>query len=725
MATSADLYFPIGVAVDTAGDLYIADSGNSMVREVTNGIITTAAGDGNPAFSGDGGPAVSAGLTAYAVTVDSTGNLYISDSGNNRVRKVAGGLINTVAGGSLQAGDGGAAALAQLADPQGVALDSSGNLYIADSLNRRVRKVSGGVINTVAGTGVEGYSGDNGLATSAQLVDPYGVAVDSAGNLYISDPQNYRIRKVSNGLITTFAGNGTAGYSGDNGLATSATLSSPTGIAVDASGNVYFADTNTGHIREVSNGIITTVAGNGIAGYGGDNGPATSAGLHYPYGIAADSAGNLYIADTFNQRIRKVSGGVITTVAGNGIPGYSGDSGLATSAQLNDPNAVAVDSAGNLYIADQGNNVIREVSNGVITTIAGGGSQFGDNGPATSAQFSNPSAVAVASNGNVYVSDSGNARVRLLSISSTSSGSGLSISKSHTGNFAQSQTGAIYTVTVSNSLSAAPTSGTVTVAENLPSGLTLASMSGTGWNCFGGTCSRNDQLNPGASYPAISVTVNVASNATSPQVNSVTLTAGSLSATATDSTVIGSVTGVTIQTSPTGLQFTVDGTAYTAPQTLSLTQGNHTLAVATPQTGAPGTQDVFAFWSDGGAASHTITVGSTTATYTATFTSQYLLSISVAPPGGGTISASPAGSGGYYTPGTSVLITASPSAGYQFSYWAGDLSGSANSQFLTMNGPHSVVAAFSSTAGACSFTLTPPGCESAFYRYLHRGNLPQ
>ena len=296
--------------------------------------------------------------------------------------------INTVAGNvpaghSLYGGDGGPAVSAQLASPLGVALDSSGNLYIADTDNQRIRKVSNGVITTVAGNGPAGFYGDNGPATSAWLNNPAGVVLDSAGNLYIADTNNQRIRKVSNGMITTVAGNGTLGFSGDNGPATNAMLNQPTGVALDSAGNLYIADSHNNRIRKVSNGVIATVAGIGTNGYSGDGGPATSAQLSFPAGLAVDSAGNLYIADTFNGRIRKVSNGVITTVAGGG---FYGDNGPATSAQLNYPEGVAVDSAGNLYIA--ASDRIRKVSNGVIITVAGGG---GVVAAATAVRLSTPS----------------------------------------------------------------------------------------------------------------------------------------------------------------------------------------------------------------------------------------------------------------------------------------------------------------------------------------------
>ena len=268
--------------------------------------------------------------------------------------------ISTVAGNGTQGfggGDNGPATSAQLSIPRGVAVDSAGRLYIADSQDNRIRKVSDGVITTVAGNGGGGFTGDNYPATSTELNSPSGVAVDSAGNLYIADTSNFRVRKVSNGMITTVAGNGTQGSSGDNGPATSAQLHDPCGVAVDSAGNIYIADGN--NIRKVSNGIITTVAGNGTQGFSGDNGPATSAELDGAVGVAADGAGNLYIADSGNNRIRKVSNGVITTVAGNGTQGFSGDNGPATSAELAGAVGVAVDSASDVYIADSFNNRIR------------------------------------------------------------------------------------------------------------------------------------------------------------------------------------------------------------------------------------------------------------------------------------------------------------------------------------------------------------------------------
>ena len=349
------------------------------------GKINTVAGNGTAGYLGDNGLATAASLSVpEAVAIDAAGNIYVADTFNNVIRKIAAstGYISTVAGIGTQgySGDGGPATIAELYLPTGVAVDAVGNIYFAD--NQRIRKVtaSTGIITTVAGSGVQGYSGDGGPAASAELNWPWAVAIDSAGNIYFTDTDNQRIRKVavSTGIITTVAGTGTPGYSGDGGPATSAQLNSPFGIGVDAAGNIYFADYFNSRVRKVtaSTGDISTVAGNGTQGFYGDGATATSAKMYYPTSVAVDTVGNLYIADDVNDRIRKVtaSTGIIQTMAGTGSTGYSGDGGPATSGELFWPYGVAVDTAGTIYIADKNNNRIRAVGSGRAPTPGPGSS---------------------------------------------------------------------------------------------------------------------------------------------------------------------------------------------------------------------------------------------------------------------------------------------------------------------------------------------------------------
>jgi sugar lactone lactonase YvrE len=332
-------------------------------------------------------------------------------------------FIFTLAGNGTMGyyGDGGPVTSAVFNSPRGVSLSPFGGIYICDTDNSRVRLVfTNGTIITFAGNGSPGFYGDGGPATSASLYRPTGVALSSTGQLYIADHNNNRIRVVNpNGIITTFAGNGTIGFYGDGGPATSAELNYPFGIAVSSNGEVYLADTDNNRIRVVfTNGTIATFAGNGIPAFYGDGGPATSASLYRPTGVALSSTGQLYIADYYNNRIRVVnSNSIITTVAGNGIEGYNGDGGPAISAKLCQPQGVAVSSIGEVYIADTCNNRIRVVfTNGTIATFAGNGTggYYGDGEPATSATLNSPKGVAVSPNGEVYIADTKNNAIRVV-----------------------------------------------------------------------------------------------------------------------------------------------------------------------------------------------------------------------------------------------------------------------------------------------------------------------
>ena len=330
----------------------------------------------------------------------------VTCSGSGKIGTLAGNGFRGYAGSD---GDGGQAQCAQLYYPNGVAVDHSGNVYIIDKVINQVRKVtiSTGIIDNIAGNGSAGFSGDGGPASNASFY-PNGIALDRSGNIYIADGGNYRIRMItaSTGIVNTIAGNGTNGYSGDGGPATDANIYMTDGIAVDVSGNVYFSDLNHSVIRKItkSTGIISTVAGIGYGGYSGDGGQATAAKLSSQVGIAVDTSGNLYIADLHNNRIRKVNAsGIISTIAGNGNPGFSGDGGPATDAELHYPDGIAVDCSGNVYIAD--NYKIRKItiSTGIINTIAGNGNSgnSGDGGPATNAEIQAES-VAADCSGNVY-----------------------------------------------------------------------------------------------------------------------------------------------------------------------------------------------------------------------------------------------------------------------------------------------------------------------------------
>jgi len=405
-----------GVVFDSSNNLYFNDPGSYRVRIISNaGIVNTVAGGNclsppSPSPVCDGSLAVAATLYfPYDVAFDSSGSLYIADSKDHRVRRVSQGIIETVVGnGSPSVGDGISAADDSLSDSlNGVATDTSGNVYFSDG--NRIRKISDGVISTLAGSKIDyfGSSGDGGPAVQASLNLPQGVALDSAGNIFVADSNNNEIRKISaSGSISTVAGNGSNLSSGDGGLATAAGLYNPYGVAVDKLGNLYIVGDSC--IRQVSasTGTITTIAGTaGTPDYAGDNGPATAAKLKFPTGVAVDRSFNVYIADTGNNVIRKVSSGTITTIAGNGIAGVAGDGGPATNAQLSSPIGVAVDPSGNIYIADQGNRRVRKISNQVISTIE-------------SSVY--PGAIGVDASGNVYMTDNVSRKLMVLIPSTTS-----------------------------------------------------------------------------------------------------------------------------------------------------------------------------------------------------------------------------------------------------------------------------------------------------------------
>ncbi len=389
---------------------------------VSDGTITTVAGNPSGTPTVEGELAINVRLEGpTGVTIDRSGTMYFVEAGigsgtglargDYKVWKVsAAGVLTTLAGNGTPSysGDRGPATAAQFNGPAGVAASASGAIYIADTQNQRVRALApGGTIDTVAGTGVAGFNGEIASPRTAQLDLPQGVAADGQGNWYVADTANNRVRKVQpGGNLFTLAGNGNASYFGDGGPATKASVNQPEGVAVDAAGNVYIADTLDNAVRKVTaDGTISTLAGTGTPGYSGDGGPAKQARLKLPRAVAVDASGNVYVADTGNNQIRRIDAqGTITTV----------DTGGA----LNDPRGVAVDRAGNLYIADTGNRRVRRVSPGTaMTTIAGNGSccYSGDGGLALDAQLNQPWGVAADANGNIYVADAGSNAVRVLS----------------------------------------------------------------------------------------------------------------------------------------------------------------------------------------------------------------------------------------------------------------------------------------------------------------------
>ena len=412
----------LGLAVDAEGDVYVADGDNDVVRVIIGTNIKTIAGTaGKAGFGGDGGTGAAALLNEpVGITLDSSGNLYVADQDNDRIREItAQGNISTVAGASHFGGDNGPATAALLHLPMHAMGDANGNLYVSDGANNRIRKIDGtGNITTIAGTGVCGYTGDNGPAAQATICGPTELALDSIGDIYFADTDNLVVRKISTGgVITTYAGTGTYGDTGDNGQATAATFSYPYGIAIGGNGVVYVADAGANRVRQISpQGVITPFAGTEQFGYAGDGSLATAAKLYYPGELATDASGSVYIADISNHRIRKVTNGIITTAVGITTCCASGTG--ANAAYIGTPSGVAVDSAGNLYVSESNYSYIAKVNPAAntISMIAGTGDPgfAGDGGLATNASVDLPMGLWVTGAGDVYFADYANSRIREL-----------------------------------------------------------------------------------------------------------------------------------------------------------------------------------------------------------------------------------------------------------------------------------------------------------------------
>jgi sugar lactone lactonase YvrE len=421
--SSAQFNQPQGIGTDGAGNVYVADSANNLIREITPaGAVTTLAGSGVCGSTDGTGPAAQF-CAPFGLAADSAGNVYVADSLNDTIREVtSAGVVSTLAGRPRIAGSSdGTGANATFSLPSGLAIDSAGTIYVADTGNATLRMVApGGVVSTLAGTaGVLGYA--DGSGTAAEFRGGQGPAVDSQGNVYLADNNDLAIRKVTpQGAVSTFAGTapelGTA-----DGAGSGARFYGPNGLATDSAGNVYVADTLNCEIRKMTPaGAVTTLAGSPIhctfPYFGDTDGTGAAAQFAWPYAVAVDTAGNVYVADTDNDTIRKITpAGAVTTLAGT--PGYPGSAdGTGSAARFNGPFGLTTDSAGNVYVADTGNDTIRKITPaGVVTTLAGiAGSAGHSDGNGQAATFFAPLAITIDGAGNLYVSDSGNSTIRQI-----------------------------------------------------------------------------------------------------------------------------------------------------------------------------------------------------------------------------------------------------------------------------------------------------------------------
>jgi len=662
-ALSGKLNGQLGISVDAANNVYIADAGNNVVRKVNASALspfaatsvaavgtvqsfyallnqattissfqtgagfadfTTGTLSGCTLGSSDaaglicGTPVTFApqlpGVRLAPLTLTDNGGLQytlgLSGVGNAPLISFAPGTITTTAGTGVAtySGDGNAPGTAQLNQPASSVVDGAGTIYIADTANNAVRRIKNGTITTIAGNGNSGFLGDGGTAKSAQLSGPTALALDAADDLFIADTGNNRIRKISaqTGDISTIAGDGTANFAGDGGAATLAELMAPAGIAVDLTGNVYVADTGNNRIRLVSasTGFITTIAGNGTPALAGDGGAASAAELNHPSALALDFNGNLFIADTANAEVRKIAlaAGTIAAVAGNGSAGFGGDGTVATSASLSSPSGIAIDAAGDLYIADAGNNRIRQVlsSNSFIATIAGAGSASfsGDAGAATSATLNQPGSIALDASGRLLIADTMNNRLRLVdpslapmsfgAVNPGTSSLPLTAVATNTGN----QTLTFTNLSISNLfVSGTATGNTCTATTTLGPGqscsLTLTFQPTTTGNYSGSISFTDNSLNQSSAVQSISLSGSSTETPTGYTVTGLasTVTAGAIQtitvAAAKDSSVVTSYAGIAHFTSSDPKAVLPADYTYTASDA-----GQHTFSVTFKTAGS-------------------------------------------------------------------------------------------------------------------------------------------
>ena len=743
-ATAATLSIPLALAFDTSGNLYIADAGSNRIRMVdTKGIIHTFAGNGNNINTGDGGPATNASLdTPSAIVFDPSGNLLIADTGNNEIRKVSPqGIISKVSGTGNAAydGDNGTVATAAFSAPTGIAVDHLGNIYVSDTGNQRVRLLSAsGITSVVAGNGARGSFGDGRQATTAEVNNPGTLLFDTAGNLYVADIGNDRVRRISpTGVISNFAGSGTVGAGGDGGYAIAANLNLLS-IAMDPQNNLIIADGANYRVRFVtaSNGFITTIGGNGLIAYNptnlmsnGDtvyfsdstanrirqfqisagaasiaivagNGQSTfdaaddtalTARLTAPRGLTRDSAGNIYFADSKNQAVRKITPqGALVTLAGNATILDSGDGALATAAELSGPVDVAfANSSGNLYILEQSGNRIRVITpNGNINTYAGTGNPGAPPSPtgqALSQPVNAPQGMAIDSSGALYVADTGNNLIRKITTDgnvATVVGTGAA---TYTGDG-----GPALAATVRNPTGVAvDTFGNIFIADTRNNVLREVGADGIISTVAGnGTAGYNGDGSPATSFsmnqpaavaigPSCSVLVADVANQRIRQVFP--------------------AVAYTVTTNPPGLNVLADGQTVKTPAVLNWLPGtSHTLGAPASQTGSTGTVYV------GSGSTQTISVacGAPRATASVSFSAQAMLTVNAT--SGGTVSPS----SGFQPAGANVTLIATPAPGFVFAGWQGACAGKGSCQ-VTMNAPVSVTAEFKAAGPSRRFAPKP------------------
>lgn len=728
-ATSATLSIPLALAFDASGNLYIADAGANRIRMVdTSGVIHTFAGTGNNINSGDGGPAVNASLnTPTAISFDHSGNLLIADTGNNEIRKVSpAGIITRVAGsGNAAYNEDGLVADVVFSGPTGVVADSLGNIYVSDAGNQRVRLLGvNGVSSIFAGNGSRGAFGDGRQAATAEVNNPGTLALDSAGNLYIADLGNDRVRRVtSNGVIANYAGSGTVGAGGDGGLAIAANLNLQ-GIAIDPQNNVIVADGGNYRVRFVtaSNGFINTIGGNGLVSYnptnllfnGGEvyfsdstanrirqfniaagassigifagNGQETfdaaddialTARLNAPRGLARDTKGNVYFADSKNQAVREVTPeGALVTLAGNFTNLDSGDGALATAAELSGPVDVAVNSTGSVFILEQSGERIRVITpNGNINTYAGTGvpgAPPSPTGSALSQPVNAPQGMTIDSNGTLYIADTGNNLIRKITTNgniTTLAGTGAS---GYTGDG-----GSALSATLRNPTGVAIDSfGNIFIADTRNNVVREVGADGIISTIAGnGTAGYN-----GDGSPATSFSLN------QPSAVAIGPSCSILVADVVNQRIRQVFTSVaySVTTNPAGLNVLADGQSVTTPGVLNWLPGtSHTLSAPATQSGAAGVQYVPA----GSAQTISVACGAPRSSASVSFNTQYLLTVNTG--AGGTVSQPTA----YEPSGSTITLTATPSAGYVFSGWQGACSGTGSCQ-VNMNAPMTVTAQF-------------------------------